>query len=60
MNNATIFTDTMSDGSEACNVRFRNDEGRDVAVLAAEDLQHAQRIADAINGAAWIQFHPTA
>jgi len=47
----------MSDNSKAYNVAFANDQGRLVATIAAEDRSHANKIADAINGASWIQFH---
>ena len=57
MTNATIVVDTMSDNSKAYNVALANDQGRLVATIAAEDRSHANKIADAINGASWIQFH---
>lgn len=57
MNNATVVTDTMTDNSKAYNVAFRDDAGRLIATIAAEDQAHADRIANAINGASWIQFH---
>lgn len=57
MTNATIVVDRMSDNSIAYHVAFADDQGRRIATLAAEDQEHANRIADAINNACWIQFH---
>lgn len=57
MNNATVVTETLTDDSKAHNVAFRDDAGKLIATIAAEDRGHADRIANAINGASWIQFH---
>lgn len=57
MNNATVVTETMTDRSKAHNVAFRDSNGKLIATIAAEDREHANRIANAINGASWIQFH---
>ena len=57
MTNATVVTSTMSDNSKSFEVKFADDQGRLIATLAAEDRNHANRIADSINNASWIQFH---
>ena len=60
MTNATVTTSTMSDRSRSYEVTFADDSGHKVATIAAEDRQHANKIADAINSASWIQFHAQA
>lgn len=57
MTNATVVRSTMSDNSKSYEVTLADDRGHKIATLAAEDLSHANKIADAINNASWIQFH---
>ena len=57
MTNATVVRSKMSDNSTSYEVAFADDQGRLIATLAAEDREHANRIADQINNASWIQFH---
>lgn len=57
MKNAKIRITTMGDGSRTYDVIFQDDKGNEIATIAAMDKAKAHEIADAINGASWIQFH---